>query len=77
MNELTKHIQDDTPWCTLFTDDTVLLDWTKEGVNTKVEIWRETLEQKDLKFVETKVKYIECNFSDSRSRNNREVKFEN
>ena len=28
MDELTRHIQDDIPWCMLFTDDIVLIDET-------------------------------------------------
>jgi len=37
LDELTKGIQDEIPWCMLFTNDTVLIDETKEGVNTKLE----------------------------------------
>ena len=35
MNELTREIQDEIPWCMLFTDDIVLIDESREGVNTK------------------------------------------
>ena len=37
MDELTKGIQDELPWCMLFAYDIVLIDETKEGVNDKLE----------------------------------------
>ena len=46
MDEITRHIQDEVPWCTLFADDIVLVDETREGVNAKLELWRKTLETK-------------------------------
>ena len=46
MDEITRHIQDDVPWCMLFADDIVLVDETREGVNAKLELWRDTLETK-------------------------------
>ena len=38
MDELTKHIQTEVPWCMLFADDIVLVDETKGAVNTKLEL---------------------------------------
>lgn len=32
INELTKDIQDEVPWCISFADDIVLVDENKEGV---------------------------------------------
>jgi len=37
IDELTKGIQDELPWCMLFMDDIVLVDETREGVNGKLE----------------------------------------
>ena len=38
IDELTKHIHTEVPWCMLFVDDIVLVDETKERVNTKLEL---------------------------------------
>ncbi|KAM2067303.1 hypothetical protein ACFX1T_043652 [Malus domestica] len=38
MDELTRHIQDDIPWCMLFANDIVLIDETQEGVNAKLNL---------------------------------------
>ena len=38
MDELTSQIQDDIPWCMLFAYDIVLVDSTKEGICTKLEL---------------------------------------
>ena len=43
MDEITKGNQDELPWCMLFLDDIVLVDETKEGVNTKLEFWRQNI----------------------------------
>ena len=44
MDEITKSIHEDIPWCMLFADDIVLISETKERVNKKLELWRQTLE---------------------------------
>ena len=43
MDELTRGIQDEIPWYMLFADDIVIIDETREGVNAKLEWWRDTL----------------------------------
>jgi len=64
MDELTKGIQDEIPWCMLFADDIVLIDETREGVNTKLERWRDTLEGKGFRLSRSKTEYLHCNFSE-------------
>ena len=40
MDEVTKDIQGEIPWCMLFADDVVLVDESRAGVNRKLELWR-------------------------------------
>ena len=37
LDELTRAIQDEIPWCILFADDIVLVDETRAGVNAKLD----------------------------------------
>ena len=46
MDEVTRDIQGDIPWCMLFADDVVLVDESRARVNRKLELWRRTLESK-------------------------------
>jgi len=63
MDALNRGIQDEIPWCMLFTDDIVLIDETRKGVNTKLECWRDTLEAKGFKLSRSKTEYLYCRFS--------------
>ena len=38
MDELTRHMQDEVPWCMLFADDIILVVETKIEVNAKLEL---------------------------------------
>ena len=38
MDELTRAIQNEIPWCMLFADNIVLVDETRAGVNVKLEL---------------------------------------
>ncbi|KAH0458543.1 hypothetical protein IEQ34_013858 [Dendrobium chrysotoxum] len=66
MDVLTRHLQEDVPWCMLFADDILLVDKTKEGVEGKLEVWRSTLESKGFRLSRSKTEYMECNFSSNR-----------
>ena len=66
MDELTKDIQDEVPWCMLFADDIVLIDESREGVNSKLELWRRTLESKGFKLSRSKTEYMEYDFASNR-----------
>jgi hypothetical protein len=46
MDEVTRDIQGDIPWCMLFADDVVLVDESQARVNRKLELWQQTLESK-------------------------------
>ena len=63
MDELTRAIQDEIPWCMLFADDIVLVDETRAGVSAKLELWRQTLKSQDFRLGRAKTEYIECKFS--------------
>jgi hypothetical protein len=54
MDEVTRDIQGDIPWCMLFADDIVLVDESQAGVNRKLELWRQTLESKGFRVSRTK-----------------------
>ncbi|CAH9108779.1 unnamed protein product [Cuscuta europaea] len=70
MDELTKSIQDDIPWCMMFADDIVLIDETQSGLKAKLEVWRQTLENKSFKLSRSKTEYMECKFGGGRSSGN-------
>ena len=62
MDELTAHFRVEVPSCMLFVDDIVLVDESRDDVNTKLERWREALESKGFKISRTKTKYMDCKF---------------
>ena len=62
IDEVTRKIQGDIPWCMLFTDDVVLVDESQVEVNRKLELWRQTLESKGFRLSRTKTEYMRCNF---------------
>jgi len=55
VDELTKEIQDEVPWCMLFANDIVLIDETREGLDTKLELWRYALESRGFKLSRSKI----------------------
>jgi hypothetical protein len=65
MDEVTRDIQGDIPWCMLFADDVVLVDESRIGVNRKLELWRYTLESKGFRLSRTKTEYMKCDFGDT------------
>uniref|UniRef100_A0A8I6YAQ5 Reverse transcriptase domain-containing protein n=1 Tax=Hordeum vulgare subsp. vulgare TaxID=112509 RepID=A0A8I6YAQ5_HORVV len=66
MDEVTRDIQGDIPWCMLFADDVVLVHDSRTGVNRKLELWRRTLESKGFRLSRTKIEYMRCSFSATR-----------
>jgi hypothetical protein len=63
MDEVTRNIQGDIPWCMLFVDDVVPVDDSRTGVNRKLEFWRQTLESKGFRLSRTKTECMRCGFS--------------
>ena len=63
MDELTRTIQDEIPWCMLFADDIVLVNETRAEVNAKLKLWRQTLESRSFRLSRTKTEYMEYKFS--------------
>ena len=76
LDELTHHVQGDVPWCMLFADDIVLIDETREGVNAKLEIWRQRLESRGFKLSRSKTEYMECSFNSEGDSNRNAVVLE-
>jgi hypothetical protein len=62
IDEVTRDIQGDILWCMLFADDVVLVDESRERVNRKLELWRQTLESKGFRISRTKTEYMRCDF---------------
>ncbi|XP_021753838.1 uncharacterized protein LOC110719247 [Chenopodium quinoa] len=73
LDEITRLIQDKVPWCMLFADDVVLVDETKDGVNDKLEKWRQRLESRGFKLVRSKTEYLVCRFGTQRGTSNEVV----
>ena len=63
MDELTSRIKEEVPWCILFADDIVSVDESRDGVNAKVERWRDALESKGFKRSYKKTEYMDCDFN--------------
>ena len=68
VDELIRAIQDEILWCMLFSDDIVVVDETRAGVNAKLELWRQTLESRGFGLSRAKTEYVECKFSKQRTR---------
>ncbi|GKC85396.1 retrovirus-related pol polyprotein LINE-1 [Tanacetum coccineum] len=49
LDELSRGIQESIPWCMIFADDIVLIAESAEGLNNRIEKWREALEDNGLR----------------------------
>ena len=54
-------------WYMLFVDYIVLIDEIKDEVNTKLELWRQTLEVQGFRLSRSKTEYIKCKFKEKRN----------
>ncbi|GJX44892.1 retrovirus-related pol polyprotein LINE-1 [Tanacetum coccineum] len=73
LDGLSRGIQEDIPWCLIFADDIVLVAESAEGLNIKLENWREVLEDNDLRVSREKTEYLRCDFGDGEITHNEEV----
>ncbi|XP_009796009.2 uncharacterized protein [Nicotiana sylvestris] len=76
MDTLTHHIQGEVPWCMFFTDDIVLIDEMRGGVNGRLEVWRQALESKGFMLSRTNTDYVECKFNDMTGEEDVEVRLD-
>ncbi|GJZ51585.1 retrovirus-related pol polyprotein LINE-1 [Tanacetum coccineum] len=70
LDELSRGIQEDIPWCPIFVDDIVLVLESTEGLNNRLENWREALEDNGLR---VSMEYLRCDFSNIEIAYNEEV----
>ncbi|GJR80123.1 retrovirus-related pol polyprotein LINE-1 [Tanacetum coccineum] len=73
LDELSRGIQEDIPWCLMFVDDIMLVSESTEGLNNILENWREALEDNGLRINREKTKYLRCDFGDVEIPHNEEV----
>nr|GEY79847.1 putative RNA-directed DNA polymerase [Tanacetum cinerariifolium] len=73
LDELPRGIQDDIPWCMIFTNDIMLVSELAEGLNNRLKNWREVLEANGLRVSREKKKYLRCDFSNSEIAHNEEM----
>lgn len=71
---LTRGIQKPIPYCMLFADDIVLVEESRETVNSQIELWRQTLEAKGFRLSRSKTEYMHCKFSKRQTSDDVEVK---
>jgi len=63
MEVLMRENQDEVPWSMPFTDNIILIDETRQGVNDKLERWRHILESRGFRVSRSKTEYLHCCFS--------------
>nr|GEV44479.1 chaperone protein DnaJ [Tanacetum cinerariifolium] len=73
LDELSKEIQEDIPWCLIFADDIVLVSESAESLNIRLENWREALEDNGLRVSREKTEYLRCDFGNGEIAHNEEV----
>ena len=63
LDELSRGIQEGIPWSMIFADDIVLVAESADGLNNRLEHWREALEDNGLRVSRDKTEYLKCVFS--------------
>ncbi|XP_026435115.1 uncharacterized protein LOC113332823 [Papaver somniferum] len=72
LDQVTKDILGEISWCMLFADDVARIGESKQEVEGKLELWRQTLESKGFRLSRTKTEYLKCAF-DETGRDDREL----
>ncbi|XP_048004300.1 uncharacterized protein LOC125240449 [Leguminivora glycinivorella] len=62
MDALSSDIQEEVPWCMLFADDIVLVGEDGLEVQSRLEKWRQKLENVGLKISRSKTEHMFCDF---------------
>jgi len=62
MDEVTKEIKREVPWCMLFSDNIALVGENREEVNQRLDVWRLALEGKGLRISRSRTRYIKYEF---------------
>ena len=57
-----------------FTDDIMLVDETRESINAKLDLWKDTLEFRGFRLSRSKTKYVKCKFSSISHGDNETIK---
>ncbi|GJV29307.1 ataxia telangiectasia mutated family protein [Tanacetum coccineum] len=73
LDELSRGIQESIPWCLIFADDIVLVSDTPDGLNGRLEQWKEMLENKGLRVSREKTEYMRCDFNKNENDQNEEA----
>nr|GEW20712.1 hypothetical protein [Tanacetum cinerariifolium] len=73
LNDLSRGIQEDISWCLIFADDIALVSESAEGLNNRLENWREALEDNGLRVSKEKTEYLRCDFGKVEIAHNEEV----
>ena len=61
----------------VFANDIIPLAESREEINVKLEIWRNTLESKGFRLSRSKTEYMHCNFANIQRRGDLDVKLGN
>nr|GEX11952.1 retrovirus-related Pol polyprotein LINE-1 [Tanacetum cinerariifolium] len=73
LDELSRGIQEDIPWCLIFADDIALVSESAEGLNNIFENLREALEDNGLRVSREKTEYLRCDLGKVEIAHNDEV----
>ncbi|HEX4920193.1 MAG TPA: reverse transcriptase family protein, partial [Candidatus Bathyarchaeia archaeon] len=62
LDELSRDLQEELPWCLIFADDIALISGSKEELNRRLEKWKGAIEDNGLCVSREKTEYLRCDF---------------